>query len=284
MSARAKHVAQSSKILAPVVVFGIDANGKPKAARFGKDHATLATKAADQLQLRVLPGDHPRVVDLFGRLPVGRVHATGRTFVPFVRRDLYDKLAAIAAPNGNGDHSATPPTGSGAGGAAGSQPPGSKPNLPGTWSEIGLGDLVVGFHSDDEGWFEAVVVAQDGDMLTLRWHGYPRERKVVRHRNQVGLLCSGLRQQGEAAKASKGGAVRNRDQADKAQQPPSACSDIDINQLVLAKDHGPWLSWWEATLVEKVGADFKLRWHDGVNTSLITRTRGELAVIWADAE
>src|SRR5579862_6459250 len=106
MSAKANHAAQSSKALAPVIVFGIDGHGKPKAARFGKDHASLAIKAADQLQLRVLAGDHPKVVDLFGRLPVGRVHATGRTFVPFVRRDLYDKLVAVAA-NGK---SHPPPT------------------------------------------------------------------------------------------------------------------------------------------------------------------------------
>jgi hypothetical protein len=34
----------------PLVLFGIDSRGKPKAARFRKEHASLALKAAGQLQ------------------------------------------------------------------------------------------------------------------------------------------------------------------------------------------------------------------------------------------
>jgi hypothetical protein len=46
------------------------------------------------LQLKVLASNDPKVAEIAARLPVGRVHATGRTFVPFIRRDLYDKLVA----------------------------------------------------------------------------------------------------------------------------------------------------------------------------------------------
>ena len=98
MTTTAKHPAAATT--SPVVLFGFDSHGKPKAARFGQKHAGLAIKAATQLQLRVLSSDNPRVAEIAARLPVGRVHATGRTFVPFIRRDLYDKLVA-AAPNGN---------------------------------------------------------------------------------------------------------------------------------------------------------------------------------------
>ena len=86
---------------APVILFGMDSRGKPKAARFRKDHANLAVKAASQLQLQVLANDNPRIGEIAARLPVGRVHATGRAFVPFIRRDLYDKLIAVAS-NGKG--------------------------------------------------------------------------------------------------------------------------------------------------------------------------------------
>jgi hypothetical protein len=123
----------------PLVLFGIDNRGKPKGARFGKEHASLAMKAATQLQLNVLASNDPKIADLTARLPVGRVHATGRTFVPFIRRDLYDKLVAAAA-NGNA-HPTSPPNGSS--GASGSTPGGSAPRLPRNWQEIGLGDLVV---------------------------------------------------------------------------------------------------------------------------------------------
>jgi len=96
MTARAKHSTPATTSPAPVVLFGIDSHGKPKAARFGKEYASLAIKAANQLQLAVLAGDDPKVAEIVARLPVCRVHATGRTFVPFIRRDLYDKLVAAA--------------------------------------------------------------------------------------------------------------------------------------------------------------------------------------------
>ena len=100
MTGKAKQAAPASSTAAPIVLFGIDGRGKCKGARFGKEHASLAIKAASQLDLRVLASDDPKVSEIAARLPVGRVHGNGRTFVPFIRQDLYDKLVA-AAPNGN---------------------------------------------------------------------------------------------------------------------------------------------------------------------------------------
>ena len=144
-------------------------------------------KAATQLQLNVLASNDPKVAEIAARLPVGRVHATGRTFVPFIRRDLYDKLVAAAA-NGNA-HPTSPPNGSS--GASGSTPGGSAPHLPQNWREIGVGDLVVAQEGPEDGWYEAIVVEANGDMLTLRWRDYPRERRIVRHRLRLGLLYPG---------------------------------------------------------------------------------------------
>ena len=56
MTGKATHAESTNKDKSPVVLFGIDSRGKPKAARFGASHAGLAIKAADQLQLRVLVG------------------------------------------------------------------------------------------------------------------------------------------------------------------------------------------------------------------------------------
>jgi hypothetical protein len=167
MTAKANHAMSATSCPAPVVLFGIDSHGKPKGARFGKDHADLAIKAASQLQLRVLASNDPKVAELATQLPVGRIHATGRTFVPFIRRDLYDKLVA-ASPNGNA-HPTSPPAG-GSSGAVGATPPGgSAPNLPKTWQEICLGDLVVAQEAPEDGWYEAIVAEVNGDMLTVRW-------------------------------------------------------------------------------------------------------------------
>ena len=285
MTAKANHATPATSCPAPVVLFGIDSHGKPKGARFGKDHADLAIKAASQLQLRVLASNDPKVADLATQLPVGRIHATGRTFVPFIRRDLYDKLVA-AAPNGNAHP--TSPLASESSSAAGAKPPGgSSPNLPKTWQEIGVGDLVVAQQSPDDGWYEAIVIQAAGDMLTVRWRDYPRERQIVRHRQRLGLLYPGLKPTSDTAKATKPAAKDQKSTA----TPPSTGSQplprdwqqIDVGQLVLAKSEGPWSSWWEAIPVEKVGDEFKLRWRDGVNKLPCTRARLDLALICPDA-
>ena len=165
MTAKANHSTPATTCSTPLVLFGIDSRGKPKAARFRKEHAGLAVRAASQLALQVVAGNDPKVAEIAARLPVGRVHATGRAFVPFIRRDLYEQLVAAAA-NGN-THPTSPPNGPS--GDSGSTPGGSAPHLPSNWQAIGLGDLVVANQSQEDGWYEAIVVEQSGDMFTLRW-------------------------------------------------------------------------------------------------------------------
>ena len=198
-AAKAKHSTLGTSCPLPLVLFGIDNRGKPKGARFGKEHASLAMKAATQLQLKVLASDDPKVAEIAARLPVGRVHGTGRTFVPFIRRDLYDKLVAAAA-NGNA-RSTSPPNGSS--GAQGSTLGGSAPHLPQNWQAIGVGDLVVATQSLEDGWYEAIVVEANGDMLTLRWRDFPRQRRFARHRLRLGLLYPGPRPTAETGKSAK---------------------------------------------------------------------------------
>ena len=286
MTTRVKDPTPAPICPSPLVLFGIDSRGKPKAARFGKQHAGLALKAASQLHLKVLTSSDPTVVELASRLPIGRVHATGRTFVPFIRRDLYDKLVAAAA-NGHAD-AATPPNSSS--GASGSAPGGSAPRLPKTWQEIGMGDLVVANDSRDEGWYEAIVIHVDGDMLTLRWRDYPRERRLVRHRNRLALLYPNAKPMTETETQSKSVSIKQQGKpaAENSGASPQALPNdwqaIDLGHLVLAKDDSQWGAWWEAIPVENAGDGFKLRWRDNyANVPLITRPRLDLALICPDA-
>jgi hypothetical protein len=281
MTVKANHSTQLRSCPSPLVLFGIDSRGKPMGARFGRDHASLAIKAATQLHLNVLASNDPKVAEIAGRLPVGRVHATGRTFVPFIRRDLYDRLVA-AAGNGNGV-SPVRLTGSHAGGAT--SPPSDNPNLPRNWHEIGVGDLVVAQEDPEDGWYEAIVIEVNGEMLTLRWRNYPRQRSLVRHRLRVGLLYPGPQSAVQANKQTKPVAsAKQRDAAAKhASSLPADWQEIDINKLVLAKDDGPWRSWWEAIPIERAGDGFKLRWRDFAAVPPITRQRLALALICPDA-
>jgi hypothetical protein len=285
MTAKATHSALARCALSPLVLFGIDSRGKPKAARFGREDASLAIKAATQLQLNVLASNDPKVAEIAARLPVGRVHATGRTFVPFIRRDLYDKLVA-AVPNGNFHQPLTPPPAGGASGnAAGSRPPGSAPNLPQNWQEIGVGDLVVAQEVDPEdGWYEAVVTEVTADMLTLRWRDYPRLRRIVRHRFRVGLLYPGPQTAAQVSKQAKPApSKKHQDPGDHESSLPRDWQETDVNALVLAKDDGPCRAWWEAIPIEKAGDTFKLRWRDYHNLPPVIRQRFALALICPDA-
>jgi hypothetical protein len=197
--------------------------------------------------------------------------------VPFIRRDLYDQLLA-AAENGAAQ-SGTSSNKSSSG--SGSTPGGSAPHLPKDWQGIGLGDLVIANDSREEGWYEATVVHIDGDMLTLRWRDYPRERPVVRHRDRIALLYPN----GQSTPAGQSRSTKNHQGRAKADKPvsdgrglPADWNQIDIGHLALAKDDG-WRTWWEAVLVEKDGDVLTLRWKDYPNSSLITRARLDLALL-----
>jgi hypothetical protein len=286
MTAKDKQATPASSTPAPVVLFGIDGRGKCKGARFGKEHASLALKAASQLNLKVLASDNPKVAEIAARLPVGRVHGNGRTFVPFIRQDLYDKLLAVA-PNGSAQSASSPPSGSS--GAPGPTSGGLPPNLPRNWQEIGIGDLVVAHQSPDDGWYEAIVMEAAGDMLTLRWRDYPKEKRIVRHRLRLGLLYPALKSTvgtGKPSKSSgpaKHGKPSPTNPVIDGRALPRDWDDINTGHLVLAKDDGPWRVWWEAIPTEKNGDLLKLRWRDQVGgIATVTRPRLELALICPD--
>jgi hypothetical protein len=71
----------------PVYVLGLDANGKPRGARFPELKDSIASAAMD-MNCRVLI-DQPEAVSALGmKLPAGRVHGGGKIvklFVPNIR-------------------------------------------------------------------------------------------------------------------------------------------------------------------------------------------------------
>jgi hypothetical protein len=266
------------------VLFGIDENGKPKAARFTDKHANLATKAAGHLKLHVLPIVGPVVVDLAGRVRAGRIHANGRGFVPYIRRDLYAKLVAAAGSPSQGDHAST--QAAAVGGSTNPSSPNGQKHPPKNWDEIAPGHVVIALDEPGEGWYETIVIETSGDMLTLRWRDYPRDRKFTRHRLSVGLLyphglpATDLNPRLPKPQTAKPKSLAKPASAEPATAFPKTWDDIDINCLVLAKEDGPWRSWWEAIPTDKSDHMFLLRWRDFPQVPAITRPRWALGLLY----
>jgi hypothetical protein len=159
-----------------LIVLGRDEGGKPQAARFPASQLDLATKAAKAMNLVVGTADGRVLTELAAKLPTGRLYATGRGFVPPIRQTLYDKIVEALKVAGQ---SVPEPTNL-------SVPP--DPGLPGSWDEIEVGHMVIAAEAPREPWWAAIVVAKDGDMLTLKWRDYSWEPNVTRHASAVALL------------------------------------------------------------------------------------------------
>jgi hypothetical protein len=162
---------------AELIVLGRDDNGKPLAARFPSDQASVVAKAAKAMNLTVCKANGGPLTELAKKLPVGRLYATGRGFVPPVRRGLYDELVEQLGLAGQ-------PLPKDLAQATAKE---SAPGLPISWNDISVGHLVIAHEGAKDGWWEAIVVARDGDMLTLKWRDYDQPN-VTRHVGSVALL------------------------------------------------------------------------------------------------
>ena len=157
-----------------LIVLGRDEVGKPQAARFSANQLDQVVKAAKAMNLVIGKADGAALAELAKTLPNGRLYATGRGFVPPVRQSLYDKLLEQLKLAGQPVPEPTDV----------SVP--AAPGLPVNWDKVEVGQMVIG--GEGQAWYPAVVIARDGDMLTLKWRDYPQEPTVIRHASAVALL------------------------------------------------------------------------------------------------
>ena len=162
----------------PLIVLGFDDQQKPRGARFIDAKPDLVAKAADLMGFKVYDASSPEVAEAAKKLPLGRLYANGRGFVPNIRQSLYsDLVVALAiesqtALGKNGDKDSLP----------------AARGLPRSWDEIGSGHLVIAQESLEYGWWEAIVLDRKGDSLTLQYRDYPHLPKFVRHRSGIALM------------------------------------------------------------------------------------------------
>ena len=163
----------------PLIVLGFDEQQKPRGAKFVDAKRDLVLKAADLMGLKVYQASPPEVAELAKKLPLGRLYANGRGFVPNIRQLLYSDLVVALALEGqaalskNGNNDSLPVA----------------RGLPRSWDEIAAGHLVVAQESLEYGWWEAIVLERKGDSFTLQYRDYPHLPKFVRHRSGIALMC-----------------------------------------------------------------------------------------------
>jgi hypothetical protein len=173
-----------------ILVFGLDQTGKPQAGRFVPDQAEPAKRAAASLKLSSCEVSAD-LAEIAKEVPVGRVHARGRAFIPYVKRDLYDRLngaVGSAAPPATPQSGAAPPLEQSLRAAKAAL----ASALPQSWDVIEPGHLVLLQESVANGWYEAIVVKRENETLTLRFRDYPKYPTYTCHIRSVGLVHPGL--------------------------------------------------------------------------------------------
>jgi hypothetical protein len=154
------------------VLFGADEYAKPRAARFTGADLEPLTKAAAAMHLRLVEVTEPEVAEIAAKLPAGRLHANGKGLVPYVKADLYTSLmyATLAG---------EPPQ---------ANPDPAPQDLPKSWDELAAGHLVIAKETLEIGWWEAIVVERNGDLVTVKYRDYPQYPTMVRHRSAIALI------------------------------------------------------------------------------------------------
>jgi len=165
-----------------LILFGRDDAGKPRASWFDAPSADLARKAADLMKMRVLQVETEEQKAVARQLKPGRVFENGQAFTPFARREVFSKVVGFAqgpetstsamaseAPekSSNGQDASA----QAAGGASMSNAT-SAPKSPEDWDQIGVGSVVLA-EDDPDGWWESIVIGENGDAVTLKWRDWP---------------------------------------------------------------------------------------------------------------
>jgi hypothetical protein len=154
------------------ILFGTDEYAKPRAARFSTMDPEPLAKAIETLHLRMVEVTDEDLAEIAPKLPAGRLHASGKGLVPYVKGSLYLDLTAAAFVD------RVPPA----------NPDPSPQDLPRSWDEIAAGHLVIVQETVELGWYEAVVIERTGDLVTVQYRDYPNYPTIVRHRSAVALI------------------------------------------------------------------------------------------------
>lgn len=171
----------------PVIILGRDDNGRLHASFFPATDTRAAEKAAELMGMAALKVEGDELRAFLSRLPQGKLFDSGKAFVPFVKQDVYQAIAAHLSdeererleqprvvpekPAPEAEYPVPPKT------------------MPESWDKLTVGSLVLATEGPLEGWFEATVVKIDGDAgLRLTWRDYLDMPPFTRRADQVALI------------------------------------------------------------------------------------------------
>lgn len=161
-----------------LIVLGLDDGGKAHASWFGEAETDLAEKAAGMMGMAALRASTDELRDLAGKLPQGKVFASGKAFVPFVKATTFDKITTHLPSSYKWPVRAAKPAAEKPKKASGASAPEvgptrPEPSRPTDWTKIEVGSLVLATEGAFQGWFEAQVVRINTDgIYTLRWRDW----------------------------------------------------------------------------------------------------------------
>jgi hypothetical protein len=169
-------------------IVGLDEKGKPRGARFPQVDDRVVSVALD-LNLAAVLKASPAFAEGAKKLPPGRLYASGKAFIPDIKQTLLDELMSILRQPGDTSE------------AYRLERPKTDPELrcqsaitsglPRTWDEVDAGHLVLAHAGHEDGWWEAICVKREGDILTLRYRDAPKVPAFQRHASTIALINPG---------------------------------------------------------------------------------------------
>ena len=150
-----------------VIMFGLDKDRKPHAARFTGENETLLAKAAAVMGMRLAVPTTKKHFEIVNKLAVGKIHATGNGLVPTVEQTVYDQIISLV------------------GGELGA----ISTSLPKSAAQLAPGHLVIAPAATvEDGWWPAIIIKRSSEAVTLKWRDFPGEPEMVRPISALALL------------------------------------------------------------------------------------------------
>lgn len=177
----------------PLFVVGLDLDNKPRGGRFDNVDDRVVSVALD-LGLAAVVKASTEFAQVAQKLPAGRLYASGKAFIPAIKEALLTELMTILRKPGDASEAyrlENRPTKKDGGAPSVQCKSPITSGLPRSWQEIEVGHMVLAHEGYEDGWWEAVVVKREDDILTLRYRDAPKLPTFVRHLNTVALVNPG---------------------------------------------------------------------------------------------